>query len=601
MNASTANTTSHSPIRTYFGEEKPRPHLKPMEPSPPGPSAETIPETIYPLEPKVQTGIPKSEEEPERFSLREEMPAPSASPTPNLPSALQGSFLPEERRKKTVFPPDQVRDEALLSFVAEAWHFSRLLRKDLDPASKAPHLVEAFDRLFDRLLDRVEKISPELEKVSSWFKTPEGEIVENQGEAAMFPLLEIAVQKGWTSVLFDPGTQELVTNCLAHWGANGRHELVEKCVSSLAEGLKAEDWEKQVALAHLMDARPWIHQTPLLRKVLDGLNALLASETQPGIYQSALLLAWDLVEPALEASQETAALNLLSILHFHCEEDSSPFPERPHIARHWVFEKSTPQLAVRLVRCAHAAGQLDRYPLLGEKAAPLLLQAFLEAPAEGKKEYFDLFREMREPLQAFLVQKLPEVRTEEELRVLLPALRACGVDTGLSFQLSPWMSKGNRELKLNLIGLIEEINDPAGGASLRVALFDDSEEIASHAARVLGKIRYTPAASLLPRAFEIRKKRFGQEKAFLTTACRALGDLGHPAAIPFLQEIAKKKTILARGSGYSTADRLEAIQAMVKINRPEVWTFMESLVSEKNPELEDAINKIISDRTSAQL
>jgi len=171
------------------------------------------------------------------------------------------------------------------------------------------------------------------------------------------------------------------------------------------------------------------------------------------------------------------------------------------------------------------------------------------------------------------------------------------VDVSLSFQLTPWMSKGSREMKLNLIGLVEELHDPEGGSTLRTALFDDSEEIASHAAKALGKILYLPAVSLLQRTLPIRKKRFGQEKAFFSAVCRALGDLGDASALPFLLEIAKKKSLLERGQNYSTPERLEAIQAMVRINKPEVWSFMETLVAEKNPELEEAITRIISERT----
>ena len=47
------------------------------------------------------------------------------------------------------------------------------------------------------------------------------------------------------------------------------------------------------------------------------------------------------------------------------------------------------------------------------------------------------------------------------------------------------------------------------------------------------------------------------------------------------------------------AVRLEAIQALVKINKPEVWTFVESLSEEKNPALDEAINRLIQERISS--
>jgi hypothetical protein len=333
-----------------------------------------------------------------------------------------------------------------------------------------------------------------------------------------------------------------------------------------------------------------------LERVLRELNSLLAKETQPSLYQSALLLSWDLIEPALGASREAPVLNLLATLHFHADEDSSPFPERTSIARHWLFEKSTPQLILRLVRCAYQAGQLGRYPLLGEKAAPFLLQSFLDAAPSDKNSYYPLFAEMRLPLHMSLLERLSGIEREVDLKYLLPVLRVCGVDPSLSFQLSPWMAKGSRELKLNLISLIEEIGDPAGGPSLRVALFDDAEEIASLAARVTGKIHFLPATSLLEKVTAIRKKRFGAEEKFLISVCQALGDLAQPSSIPFLMETAKKKSVLERGQTVPLAVRLEAVQALVKINKPEVWTFVKSLMEEKNPSMEETINRIIEER-----
>ena len=47
----------------------------------------------------------------------------------------------------------------------------------------------------------------------------------------------------------------------------------------------------------------------------------------------------------------------------------------------------------------------------------------------------------------------------------------------------------------------------------------------------------------------------------------------------------------------SLAVRLEAIQAITKINKPEAWHFVETLMEEKNPALQEALDKIIHERT----
>ena len=485
--------------------------------------------------------------------------------------------------------------EALLSFVAEAWQYSQLQKKNIGAAPEMATLTKSFDQLFDRLLDRMEKTSPEFSNIHQWFSTPQGQLLEGQVASSMIPLVEAAIQNGWMAVLFDPATQGLVGECLAFWGANGKEELVEKTVGCLAEKLTGDPLEEQLALTHLMDARPWVKNASLLKKVLDGLNRLLAAEIVPGLYQTALLLAWDLLEPALDGGVEEPALNLLATLHFHADEEAAAFPERPRIARHWLFERSTPDLIRRLVYSAAKAGKLKQYPLLGEMAAPLMVEDFLIAPATEQSAYPRLFAEMKEPLRSALAERLAEAEGEENVRTLIPILRVCGLDPALSLQLSAWLSKGSRELKLNLLEAIEEIGDSAGGPALRLAVFDDSQEIAALSARIIGKIHFTPGIPVLLKAAKIREKRYPENDDFLVAVCRSLGDLGSPEGISFLEDIARKKPLLW-GKNFSMPVRLEAVEALAKVNQPQVWTFLGSLMDEKNQPLQETIDRIIHER-----
>ncbi|HTC20226.1 MAG TPA: hypothetical protein VK859_05215, partial [bacterium] len=413
--------------------------------------------------------------------------------------------------------------------------------------------------------------------------------------SSMYPLLEIAVRNNWMAVLFDPSTEGLVNECLAYWGANGKQELVEKTVNCLAQSLSGDSLERQLGLTHLMDARPWVRQADLLQKVLGHLNALLATETSPGLYQTALLLAWDLMEPAMAGGNEQSALILLTTLHFHADEDVAAFPERASIARHWLFEKSTPDLIRRFVLCACKADQLDHFPLLGEMAAPLLLEDFFKSSVADKSGYLKLFAGMKEPVRSALTERLADTQDEADIHLLMPILRVCGMDPGLSLQLSAWISRGSRELKLDLLGLIEEVGDPRGGPALRLAVLDDSEEIAAMAARVIGKIHFTPGLPVLLKASKIREGRFSNNDLFLASVCQSLGDLSLPEGMGFLQDIARKKPLL-RGKNFSLPVRLEAIRALTKINQPEVWTFLESLMEEKNPALQETLDKIIHEK-----
>jgi hypothetical protein len=496
----------------------------------------------------------------------------------------------------TVSPETEARStEALLSFVAEAWQYSQLQKKNLNASAEMAGLALSFEKLFDRLLDRLEKSSPEFAHIYDWFRTPQGELMQGHVASSMYPLLEIAVRNNWMAVLFDPATEGLVNECLAYWGANGKQELVEKAVHCLAQSLSGDSFERQLALTHLMDARPWVRQTKLLQEVLNHLNSLLATETTPGLYQTALLLAWDLMEPALADGNEPSALTLLSTLHFHADEDIAAFPERARIARHWLFERSTPDLIRRFVLCACKTEQMDHFPLLGEMAAPLLLNDFLSSSSPDKSGYLKLFAAMKEPIRSALTERLADIQDEADIHLLIPILRVCGMDPGLSIQLSAWLSRGSRELKLDLLGLIEEVGDPAGGPALRLAVLDDSEEISAMAARVIGKIRFTAGLRVLLKAAKIREGRFSNNDAFLTSVCQSLGDLAVPEGMGFLQDIARKKPLL-RGKNFSLPVRLEAIRALTKINQPEVWSFLEALMEEKNPVLQETLDKIIHEK-----
>jgi hypothetical protein len=485
--------------------------------------------------------------------------------------------------------------EALLSFVAEAWQYSQLQKKNLNASPEMTGLALSFEKLFDRLLDRMEKSSPEFSHIYQWFRTPQGELIQGHVASSMYPLLEVAVRNNWMAILFDPATEGLVNECLAYWGANGKQELVEKAVHCLAQSLSGDSFERQLALTHLMDARPWVRQSTLVREVLDHLNSLLATETTPGLYQTALLLAWDLMEPAMADGNEQSALTLLSTLHFHADEDIASFPERASIARHWLFERSTPDLIRRFVLCACKAEQLDHFPLLGEMAAPILLDDFFVSSASDKSGYLKLFAGMREPVRSALTERLADSQDEADIHIMIPILRVCGMDPGLSLQLSAWLSKGSRELKLDLLSLIEEVGDPAGGPALRMAVLDDSEEIAAMAARVIGKIHFTAGLRVLLKASKIREGRFSNNDVFLTSVCQSLGDLALPEGLSFLQDIARKKPLL-RGKNFSLPVRLEAIQALTKINQPEVWSFLELLMEEKNPALQERLDKIIHEK-----
>ena len=161
-----------------------------------------------------------------------------------------------------------------------------------------------------------------------------------------------------------------------------------------------------------------------------------------------------------------------------------------------------------------------------------------------RSTFFPLFQEIKDSILSALAERLASIHQEEDVKKLIPILRACGIDAGLSLQLSSWLSKGSQELKLDLLNMIEEVNDPAGGPALRLAVFDDNEEIAALAARIMGKIGFQRGLPVLLKAVKIREGRFSNNDQFLNSVCQTMGDLRSKESVPFLEDLARKKALL---------------------------------------------------------
>jgi HEAT repeat protein len=197
-----------------------------------------------------------------------------------------------------------------------------------------------------------------------------------------------------------------------------------------------------------------------------------------------------------------------------------------------------------------------------------------------------------------LAEFFAESSSEEEIRPMLPLLRVAGLDAGLSLQLCAWVSRGTAGLRTELLSLLEEMGDPAGGPALRLALFDDDGDTAALAARVIGKIRFSAGVPVLLKAIKVRQERFPDEEAFLVAACRTFGELADERAIPFLEESAKHHLLL-RGRNRPAAVRLSAIEALAHIDRPKVWEFLETLAEEKNGAIQEILERVARERTGS--
>ncbi len=514
----------------------------------------------------------ESESAPAAFEPAPESVVVASSPYQDSP-VLRASDL--EAAPDTLSIPDL---KAMLVLVAEAWQLSRQVESHLVDTPQARVFMTLFKRFFTHFLERLGTVSCELESIQGWFDCPEGEKVESHMEDAMRDLLSVAVDKGFTDVLYDPAATGLVSECLAHWGSTGQHELLEKTVEVLAKGLQGDPQVREQALTHLMDSRPWVSNTRLVGDILDRLTSQLSEEDVPGSYQKGLLIAWDLLEPALEANLDDQVLGLLSTLHLHVDDEAPLFAERPALVRQWILGKSTPELVRRLVKLAHRHHRVAHFPLVATIAAPLLLADFYAAGPEEIPTFLRLFREMREQVRVSLMERLPVSAEEMEVRLLLLIVHTCGIDPALSLQISAWMAKGSRELKESILQTVEDLGDPAGGPALRLALLDDDEEIASEAARVLSAIGFKPAAPLMARVVKMRKEHGKPHEAYHAAVCRALGVFLLPETIPYLEDLVHKKGLF--GSQAPSGIREAALRALACFPQPEAKDFLETVARE---------------------
>ncbi len=201
---------------------------------------------------------------------------------------------------------------------------------------------------------------------------------------------------------------------------------------------------------------------------------------------------------------------------------------------------------------------------------------------------------MKDPVRSVLTESLAETRNEAIVHLMIPILRKCGVDAGLSLQLSSWVSKGSRDLKLKLLEMIGDIGGVSGGPALRMALMDDSEEIAALAARVMGKIHFTAGVPVLLKVARIWQIRFPENELFLKAVCQALGLLAQPEGISFLREIAGNRNP-SEGKSYSLALRWDALQALALIQPEDTVAFLKSLDGEKDPHWRHQLETMVRD------
>jgi diguanylate cyclase (GGDEF)-like protein len=219
---------------------------------------------------------------------------------------------------------------------------------------------------------------------------------------------------------------------------------------------------------------------------------------------------------------------------------------------------------------------------------------YKQKKTKNTADHLKLLPGINEPVHSILAEFVGGTQDETIVRLMIPTLKKFGLDEILIFQISYWVAKGSRGLKMDLIEMIGSLGNASGGPALRMALFDDSEEIAALAARTMGKIKYIPGLPVLLKAAKIRETRFPKDEVFLTAVCRSLGDLALLGGIPFLRDIVEE-TPHSQQQLYSLDLKLEAVRALTRISGPNTLAFLKSLTGEKDAQLREALQKMSPD------
>jgi hypothetical protein len=470
----------------------------------------------------------------------------------------------------TVIPPvtENSTQATVLKAIALGWNQLVALQRESSISLKHLQLKLAMQQLFSYFLNQVSKIGDSFQYINDWFNTPTGDLLQENQMEPMIQLVESCIQNHWMNVLKEPATVGLINECILHWEQQQKYFLIRSCLFQLIKNLQSTPTDRLLALNHLQDSRPWIKNPRWVHLILKNLIIQLSKETDDSLYQTELLLIWDLLDMAIQFSMSKLIFHLFFTFHSHIENDQPATLERRQMIRVWLLKKLNPILIQKIIFFI----QQTRKAIFPPYSNVTSINPFLpidDCLSETIISYLNFIPEIRNRISSVLLDMVADVKTEEELLKLFPVFGIFGIDLKLSFQLFPWVAQGSTQLKLNLIQTIEASNDFSSELLLKLLLLDDSEEMVIKAIQALG---YAGREHLLPLIFKViaYREHFNRSsELILISTCQMLGDLLYLNAIPFLTNIILKKRIFHYC--YSTLVRKSALEALVKINN-RYWT-----------------------------
>ena len=95
---------------------------------------------------------------------------------------------------------------------------------------------------------------------------------------------------------------------------------------------------------------------------------------------------------------------------------------------------------------------------------------YKQKKTKNSADNLKLFPGIKEPVHSVLAEFLGGTQDETVVRLMIPTLKKFGLDEILAFQVSYWLTKGSRGLKVDLIEMIEGMGNASGGPILAEGL-----------------------------------------------------------------------------------------------------------------------------------
>jgi HEAT repeat protein len=223
---------------------------------------------------------------------------------------------------------------------------------------------------------------------------------------------------------------------------------------------------------------------------------------------------------------------------------------------------------------------------IGLDAAEVILDRLVQGEAVGVRAfYYDVLGRM--PGAYPLVTALLASHHPHEVRHGAALLGRLGQPAAIA-ELAPLMTHPDESVRVAVVRAIGEIHDGPAASPLRQALHHPDGHVRAAAAEAIAVWRGGSLALLLAGALDTERDRDAWQALL-----NALGRLGTPESATALAGVALTRRGILRRQGYSTGQRLAAVEALGLSDSPPALTTLERLAHDAEGVVRYAADRIL--------